>query len=187
VAHPFVRLSPGARRRAFFAATALTLAVGAALSALGAPLATPAAPRGIVSFELAGSLAESDRILASWDERARVAAGFVQGLDYLFLVAYAAAIGLGCARAADALRPRAPRAAALGDALAWGQLAAGALDAVENAALVALLLGGRSELLAPLAAACAIPKFALVAAGLLYAGIGAVWHRTTPRRKRGAP
>jgi hypothetical protein len=169
-----------ARRRAFWAATALTLAVGAALAAFAGPLATPAAPRGIVSFELAGSLAASDRILASWDERARLAAGFVQGLDYLYLFAYAAAIGLGCALAADAVRPRAPRAAALGDALAWGLLAAAALDAIENTALVALLLGARDAWLAPLAAACAIPKFALVAVGLLYAaaaGSAGAWLR----------
>jgi hypothetical protein len=171
--HPFGWLPPGTRRRAFRAVAALTLLVGAALGAGGAPLRTPAAPRGIVSFEFAASTAVAERILASWDERARVAAGLNLGLDYLFLVAYALAIGLGCARVADALRARAPRAAALGDGLAWGALAAGGLDAVENAALVALLLGARAPLLAPLAAACALPKFALVAAGLVYTGAGA--------------
>jgi hypothetical protein len=164
--HPFAWIPAPLRRRAFAAATALSLATMAGLGVTGAALQTEAAPQGIVSFELAGTLAAAERILAAWDASARTRAGLNLGADYLFLVAYASAIGLACALAADALRARAPRAAALGDALAWGQLAAAGLDAVENAALIGLLLGARSAALPALAAACAVPKFALVAAGL---------------------
>ncbi len=170
--HPFAWLPAPLRRRAFATATALALATMAGLGASGAPLRTEAAPQGIVSFELAGGLAAAERILASWDARARTQAGLNLRADYLFLFAYASAIGLACALVGDALRARAPRAAALGAALAWGQLAAAALDAVENAALIALLLGARSAALPGLAAACAVPKFALVTAGLGYATAG---------------
>jgi len=169
---PFAGLSPRPRRRAFLLATAATLAVGAGLAVVGAPLATEAAPRGIVSFELAGDLESAERILASWDREQRVRAGISLGADFLFLLAYPLALALACAGVAGRLAERAPRAATLGALLAWGQALAGALDAVENWALIELLLGSRHPLWPALAAACAAPKFALVGAGLAYAGIG---------------
>jgi len=171
--HPFAWLPVRARRRAFAVATALTLLCGAGLQALGAALVTPEAPRGIVSFELAGDLATARRMLGSWDGPAQVRAGLGLGADYLFLVLYPLAIGLGCAGVGDALGGRRPAAAALGAALAWGQLAAGLLDAVENAALIQLLLGSHGSHWPALAWWCALPKFALVACGLAYLGAGA--------------
>ena len=56
----------------------------------------------------------------------------------------------------------------MGDALAWGQLAAGGLDALENLALLRVVGGAASEGWPALAAACAGPKFALVGAGFAY-------------------
>ncbi len=59
-------------------------------------------------------------------------------------------------------------------------LVAGALDALENLALIQILLSGASEGWARLAWACAGPKFALVllAAAYLLLGIGALaWSR----------
>ena len=174
VRDPFAWLSPRARRNAFVAATFLALAVGAWLTALGGALRTDAAPQGIVWFEFAWDAAGAERMIGSWDETARIHAGIVLGLDYLFLVAYATAIALGCALVAGALRPHWPGVAALGLLLAWAQLAAAGFDAVENYALVRLLVGSRDPLWAPLAAGCAIPKFALVACGLAYAATGSV-------------
>jgi len=61
-----------------------------------------------------------------------------------------------------------------GLALAWAVLLAAPLDAVENAALVWMLVQGPGDAAAAVAWACALPKFALVFAGLGYAAAGQV-------------
>jgi hypothetical protein len=137
-------------------------------------LRTGAAPQGIVSFELAGDVGSAARILASWDAEARVVAGFVQGLDYLFLLAYSTTIAFACVWAANAMRVVAPRLAAVGPGLAWGQWAAAGLDAIENLALLVMLFGGAAAPWPAVAWTCAVPKFALVGAGLLYALVGVI-------------
>ena len=75
------------------------------LQAVDAPLKTPAAPQGIVSYEFAGTTTAAQRILDSWDAGAKVYAGFSLGLDYLYMPAYALTIGLACAWAARVLGP----------------------------------------------------------------------------------
>jgi hypothetical protein len=154
--HPFAWMGRRGQRRAFAILAPLTIAVMLALEAIGRPLVTEAAPLGIVSFEFAGDVATATRMLESWGEAGRVRAGLTLGLDYLFLVLYASAIGLGCVWVA-------PR---LGPALAWGQIGAALLDAVENVASIRLLLGSDNAVWPPLAWGCAAVKFALVAAGL---------------------
>lgn len=165
---PFATWTAAGRERAFVPLVVLTLGVMAALRVLDAPLQTAAAPHGIVSFELAGDLETARGMIGSWGHRGEVHAALSLGLDYLFLVLYAGAIALGCVLVAGALAPR------VGAWLAWGQLAAAALDAVENYALIRVLLGSPRELWPPLAAGCAGVKFALVAAGLAYVAIGTV-------------
>ncbi len=146
--------------------------MAAALQGISAPLVTPEAPLGIVSFEFAGDLDTTRAILSSWGEDGRLRAALALGLDFLFLVLYAAAIALACGRVAERWGSPETPAHRLGVALAWGALLAGALDAVENTAGVMLLLGSQAAAWAPLAAVCAALKFALVAAGLAYAAIG---------------
>jgi hypothetical protein len=141
------------------------------MSAVDEELRSAAAPLGIVDFELARTLPRAQAILASWGPEARVAAAFGLGLDYLFLLAYASAIALACARLAARLR--APGPVRLGLALAWLQPAAAALDALENFGLARLLWGDAREGWAALAFACAVPKFAIVGAGLLYVVLAA--------------
>jgi len=144
------------------------------LNVTGTRLTTDAAPNGIVSFELAGSASQAHRIIDSWDEAARIRAGFIQGLDYVFLIAYPLTIGFACLWAAGVIRGRRWPLASVGILLAWGQLLAGLLDAVENAALVIMLFG---TIVAPwpqIAYWCAAVKFALLFAGLIYAAFGAV-------------
>ena len=160
--HPFTWLSPRGQRRAFAILAPLTVAVRVALDAIGHPLVTEAAPLGIVSFEFAGDVATATRMLEGWGEAGRVRAGLSLGLDYLFLVLYASAIGLGCLLVA---RPAGP-------ALAWGQIGAAWLDAVENFALIRLLLGADDAVWPTLAWGCAAVKFALVGAGLAYVLLG---------------
>ena len=112
--------------------------------------------------------------LYEWGERGRVYAGLNLGLDYLFMVAYAGAIGLGCALVADRLAGGNSLLSLVGRALAWGQFGAALLDAIENYALIRLLLGSEGAVWPALAKWCAFFKFAIVALGLAYVAIGAV-------------
>lgn len=146
-----------------------------AFGPLNAPLQTAAAPLGMISFELARTEANAASMLGSWDEAARLAAAFSLGLDYLFLVSYATAIGMVCWAVAARHEGR---WATLGRLLAWGLLLAALLDAVENLALWQQLQHGAGASLARLAWLAALAKFALVAAGLLYALGGLIsWRR----------
>ncbi len=166
--HPFASLSRRARRRALLACAVLALALMLELSALEAKLRTPASPHGIVSFELAGNAERAGSILEAWGPEGSARATRSLWLDFFFLTSYAPAIGLLCAAASDRARIRESVLAGLGAALAWGQLAAGGLDAIENFALLRVLSGASLDRWPAVAAACAWPKFALVAAGLIY-------------------
>jgi len=169
LAHPFARCSLRARRTALWALAALAALCMLVLAALDAELRTPAAPNGIVSFELAGDAARAQRILESWGARGQALAVRSLELDFLFLAAYAPGLALLCAAASDRQQLRGSKLAGVGAALAWGQLAAGGLDALENLALLRVLGAGAPTGWPALAAACAWPKFALVTAGGVYA------------------
>jgi hypothetical protein len=172
--HPFLWLRDSSRKATFWALTALALLTMIALQLLGAPLRTEASLSGIVSFELAGSLANIETILTSWDPTTRIYAGLNLGLDYLFIGTYVGAIGLGCVLVAESLGRHGRLLGTTGVLLAWGVLLAGALDCVENYALIKLLLGSQANILAVVARSCAIPKFLIVLLGLLYVILGAV-------------
>ncbi|MFC2023842.1 hypothetical protein ACFLT5_03815 [Chloroflexota bacterium] len=174
VRHPFNWILEEAQNWVFASWSVLALVVMAALQVLGAPLQNPIAPLGIVSFEFAGTLARVQEILASWSTTGQIYAGLNLGLDYLFLVSYGAAIGLGCVLVARNLPQRLGRLRSLGIVLAWGLIAAALLDVLENYALIRLLLGAQSEQWPALAFWCAVPKFLLVGAGLAYIVAGAV-------------
>lgn len=169
--HPFQWLDESRWRHAFIVLTILTLSLSYALTSSGRPLKTAAAPNGIVSFELAGNLTNAVAMIDSWDEPARVAAGLNLGLDYLYLIAYPLAIGLGCLLVARRFRPSGIASMA-GVLLSWTLPVAGVLDAIENYALIHLLTGSRDELFPAVAYWCAAPKFAIVIAGLAYVLLG---------------
>ena len=166
--HPFLWVSESSRTRVFWVFLSLTVALIVILQILGAPLKTAIAPAGIVSYELAGNSGESQRIRSSWDATTRTYAGLHLGLDYLFIVCYVGAIGLGCSLLAVNLRQRFRALAYIGVTLAWAQLLAGVFDSIENVALLKLLLGSEQAAWARVARACAISKFLIVLFGLLY-------------------
>ena len=107
----------------------LTVVLTVALQAVNAPLKTPAAPQGIVSYEFAGTATVAQSILDSWDAGAKVNAGFSLGLDYLYMPAYALTIGLACVWAARVLGGRRRWVGSLGRVLAFGLGLAALLDA----------------------------------------------------------
>ena len=171
--NPFGWLSPVAQRRAFIVLFIVGLIVQYAWSALDAPLKNDVAPKGMLSFEVAGTMAKAQSIVASWDHPAQVSAGANLGLDYLFLFVYGGTIGLACVLVIRALSDW-RWFAGLGLLLAWAQIPAVLFDIGEDCALLRILLGGSESWLAGLAWACSMPKAILYAAGMIYAIVGAV-------------
>lgn len=163
-----------------FALIGVALLLTILMQLVGAPLTTAAAPAGIVSFEFAGTVARAQEILASWDRQAQLHAAFSLGLDYVYLLAYALAIGLTCLRLAASWETARPGLARLGRLLGWSQGVAALLDAVENVALIRLLIGSPHALWPPLAWICAALKFALVLAGLAYVLVAATLPLLSP-------
>ncbi len=185
--HPFQWLSDASQHRALLPLIVLTLILSGVMTWLDTPLRTAEAPFGIGSFELAKTLARSQRVIASWDPPARIYAGLSLGIDYLYLVLYSASISLACVRLARALPRQGSYLAATGVALAWAQPVAAGLDAVENYGLIRILLGSQKVVWPLLAWACAIPKFALVAAGLLYVLLGGIYALLVRSRAAASP
>jgi len=175
---PFQWISDSALKPALAVSSLATLALMATLNALGATLRTEASPAGIVSFEFAGSLPAAQRMMDSWGETGRIYAGLNLGLDYLFLVAYPFSIGLACVMVSRRLHTRGGGISRLGIGLAWGQGAAGLLDALENYGLIRVLLGTQIEAWPTIARLAATGKFILVALGLLYVLVGLALGRT---------
>lgn len=172
MAHPFENTPPERRTSLFWASFVASLIIIFIFAVIGKPLNTPAAPSGIVSYELAGSVAQAQAMLDSWDQTARLYAAFGLGFDYLFMLAYSSAIGLGCIIAAGALRKHAWPLAQLGGLLAWGQWLAAGFDAIENLALTVILLVNVASPWPELARWCATVKFILIFLGLVYAFLG---------------
>jgi len=165
---PLHFLSADSRRRFLWLLWPAVLVLLVVFAWSGAPLNTPAAPLGILSLQLAANLDQAEKIILSWDEKARLLAAFGLGLDYLFMLVYAAAFSLSCRWAAEALRTRRWPLAKAGVWLAWGVWLAALLDAVENVALLAVLLGTAAALWPRLASTCALVKLGLLFAGLVY-------------------
>ena len=180
--HPFRWLSESYQKTAFWFLFAFTIVVIVCMQVLGAPLNTEAAPAGIVTFEFARTLSNAQAMIASWGNEGQMYAGLNLGLDYLFMAAYGLTIGLGCVLVARGLAERVKFLTPVGVILAWGPFLAALLDALENYALIRLLLGSTNELWPTMAYWCAGPKFILVGLGLLYMILGAVIIAITRKR-----
>jgi hypothetical protein len=169
--HPFETIAANKRKLWFEILFPLTLGVMVIMQATGHSLQTDAAPQGIVSFELAGDSSTAQAIIQSWTPAALPHAGFSLGFDFVFMPLYSTTIGLACVWAAGVLTLR---LAAVGTWLAWGQWLAALLDAVENGALLVMLLEAARAPWPQIALWCAALKFGLVFLGLGYAALGAV-------------
>jgi hypothetical protein len=156
------------RRRALWLLAVATLGLLVVLVVLDRRMQDAGGP-GIVPFELAGSTARMEEILAEWGERGRDAARLSLWLDFAYLAAYGMFLWLAIRALRDAALRRARTGfARLGERIAPLPLVAAACDAVEDVALL-LVLGGRGGSAAPaLAAAFASVKFACVGIAVLY-------------------
>lgn len=181
--HPFQWLPEAHQKNVLIGAMLLTAVLMAAIFTTNDPLQNPAAPLGIVSLQLAASLAAAQAILAAWGPAAQRWAILNLLIDYPYLLAYATTLGLGCVLIARHL-PGPRHIALLGVWLSWGVIGAALLDAVENAALLRLLLGDLREAWVVLAFWCAVPKYVLVLAALAYLGIGGLLGLISAASKR---
>ena len=146
-----------------WAAAAVAVALFAYLASQDLILMDTGGP-GIVPFELAGSEDRALEILSDWGERGEAAARRSLIADYPYLVAYSLFLALACGFAAEQL-------GRTGSRIGWLMPAAGAFDALENAALL-MTLGGNTETCPLIALVAAIPKFGLIAVGSAYALAG---------------
>ena len=165
---PFDNFSKTAQIRLIVITFVMSVILLIVMRTLDAPLRTEAAPKGIVSFELAKDYEASKHILNSWDAETKVYAALSLGLDYLFIIVYALFISCACIRVAEALNSDHSFFFILALVLTWSQFLAAVLDAIENIALIQLLLYSTRRWLPGLARWCAIVKFSIVGAGLTF-------------------
>ncbi|HET7416357.1 MAG TPA: hypothetical protein VFJ61_01865 [Solirubrobacterales bacterium] len=127
---------------------------------------------GMVPFELNGGQSRADEILAEWGSDGRSAAREQLWIDYGFMLAYGAFLGLAGATVRDLCRARGlRRLARIGRIATWLGPSAAAFDALENACLL-LTLGGAGAAFPFLATVFAICKFILLAAAIAYLIVG---------------
>lgn len=155
--------------RGWFTVTLLgSILLMLALNVVAAPLTTEAVPFGIVSFELAFSQPHAQKILESWDQQTALLAAFTLGLDYMFMVFYAATIFTGVRLSGRWLATHQLPLSRWGAWLAWAGPAAFILDAVENIGLTVQLTHGANSFWALLSGVSAAVKFGLIFLGLVY-------------------
>jgi hypothetical protein len=134
---------------------------------LDAPLVTPAASWGILSFEMARTVERSNAILESWNVTARQNAQSSLLLDFLFAICYSTTLTIGCFWAAGLLAERGFRKTKwLATVVAWAQWPAAGLNYVENVALWVQLSRGAADPWPRIAFYAATIKYVLIAAGL---------------------
>ncbi len=173
--HPLENISAERGRALFWPWLIATIVVMAILNVIDLPLQTGAAPMGIVSYQLAGDVPTVERIIASWDARARIFAGFSLGLDYLFMPLYGVLFAWLCIRGAERMRKFAPIWARIGMGLAWGVWLVALLDATENALQFWMLVSAPSASWPRVMWGCAVVKFGVLVLAGLYALVSRVW------------
>ena len=145
----------------------LVVVLIAAMKYFDLPLTNDVAPNGIVSFELAKELEVSKNILNSWDTHAKTSAGMSMGLDFLFLIIYASFIALLMHKLNESVWQN-TKIYKLVIILMYGVFLAALFDAIENFALIKLLLGDLQQHWSSVAFYFASVKFALLIFGILF-------------------
>jgi hypothetical protein len=101
--HPFEQFNLKDQKYAYIILLSATILIMIITNVCGAPLKTASAPYGIISFEFAFSPERTQEVISSWSPEAQIRAAFIQGLDFLFPLVYAAALSVGCLLAANSL------------------------------------------------------------------------------------
>lgn len=125
------------------------------------------APYGIISFELAENTEASTAILTSWNELSTTVAGLSLGFDFLYLLVYTLFLALLVHKLNERLWKN-TSIYRYGEMLIWLLFITAICDAVENVALIKLLLGEIQSYWCWVAYYFAFAKFTFVIITLLY-------------------
>lgn len=161
-------------RRAFLWLLLATLVVVVAFQVVG-----PTGP-GVVDLELAFTYERTVSLIEQWSVPEQLRLAFGMGFDYLFMPLYSTTIALACVWVTQVSRQGWRSAAAL---FAWAVWVAAGFDAVENVAMFTSLLGAASATTALVAGLCAVVKFALIIAAVVFVVVALV----AGRRREPAP
>ncbi|HEX8747235.1 MAG TPA: hypothetical protein VF717_08540 [Pyrinomonadaceae bacterium] len=143
-------------------------------------LRNSAAPNGIISLEVAGSMGAAEAIMQSWNRLLPDGTTLLldvarQSLkwDYVFILFYTITLALGCLISASIIDTRHEKLKRLGLVkVGWmlicSQVLVAALDATENVALWMVLHGSKSNSWPVLSKWCAVPKFGLIGISFFY-------------------
>ncbi len=170
--NPFSWLSNQSQKKVLWVFGILTLFMIVIMGIVGAPLKNIIAPAGIVTYELAGDLNQTQQILNSWDQPTKLYAALSLGIDYLFLVVYSIFLALLIFKISQFLSGSDGWFSKIGISLTWAQFLAAGFDVLENCALIFLLFGSTNKIYPPLAFYFASLKFLLVFLGIIYILIG---------------
>lgn len=130
------------------------------------------APNGIVSFELAKDINTSISIISSWDLNAKINAGLSLGIDFLYLIVYSIFFATSCYLISQKYINKNNWMFKTGLLLTKLQFVAALFDAIENIALIKLLIGSNNEIYSSVAFYFASIKFLIIALGIIYIIIG---------------
>jgi len=166
------------RRTSLIVLGLLTVVLNLVLAWLDGRLKAIGGP-SILGLELAGSLGQVEEIQAEWGGHGEYLARTSLWIDFGFMASYGAFFALaGIATREFAGRHRLRRLAALGALAPACAVGAALFDAVENTLWLLALGGHVGEPAPPIATACAVVKFVLIALAILYALAGLVaWLR----------
>jgi hypothetical protein len=179
MSHPLEHLKPDFQKKSFIVLLILTILIMVIMNVIGALLITPAAPNGIISFELAFSPTRAQQMISSWSPDAQLRAAFIQGLDFLFPLVYSIALGLVCLFTSSMLRSRGKPLSRLGELIAWGLILAALCDYIENIALAAELFGKVQSPFPEIAGICAVIKFTMILVAIAFITFGLVIRLTS--------
>jgi len=129
-------------------------------------------PFSIIGFEFAGTPEQARLMVNIWNENGVLdSVYFLIGFDYLFMITYSAFLWLACRTVADGLSGGLQIAI---NSVAWLQLLAGLLDAVENLSLYQMVAGSSKPIWPMLSVMCAIPKFTIALSGVTVFMVGGI-------------
>jgi hypothetical protein len=158
-------------KKAFWLLLALFVLTTLALGLIDSGLRTSATPGGIVSFEFCAFTGSCETALEQWGSRGQALAMLSLGIDYVYLLVYPGLIAVGLLLVTARLGPELVRRTRLA---AWSCTLISLADAMENYALIQLVLNAPASGYGLWAGSFATLKFALLGltlSWLLFVGV----------------
>ncbi len=167
----FERFSPQQQKKYLLVFAVLTVFFMVVFVFIDAPLVSPSAPFGIVSYELAGTETAADAILRDWDSVMGYAVISLL-MDFVFIPTYVITISLGCILAGHSLKEHDWPLVSIDSYLVFALITAGVLDIIENTSLLVQIYTLPQTPWPQIAFYAAITKFAFIFIALVYALYG---------------